>query len=107
MTSPYSTKVIKQGATFQETIPASLAQGLGLSNLIGVSVASSVVTVDGIEHHLTVAIPDPSALTFNLSSETIRWKLGDANWDIKFTLQSGKVLYSPTVPVRVAKHYTS
>lgn len=106
-TSPYSTLTIKQGSTFEQTIPASVAQALGFTDLVGVTVASSIVTIDSMEHHLTVVVPDDTQLTFNISGSTTGWKVGEANWDIKFTRLDGRVAYSPTVPVRIAKHFTS
>jgi len=106
-TSPYSQRVIKQGSTFTEDVPASIAQSLGLTDLVGVTVASSIVTNDAVEHHLVVTIPDTSVLTFNISSATAGWKIGDANWDIKFTLLSGRVIYTDTIPVKIIKHFTS
>jgi hypothetical protein len=106
-TSPYSPLVIKQGSTFEQTIPATLAQSLGFTNLVGIAVASSIVTGDAVEHHLVVTVPDPAQLAFSLRASTVGWKIGDANWDIKFTRLDGRVTYSPTTPVKITKHFTS
>ncbi len=106
-TSPYSTLSIKQGSTFEKSIPATVAQDLGFTDLVGVTVTSSIVTVDSMEHKLTVVIPDATQLTFNVSANTTGWKVGEANWDIKFTRPDGRVAYSPTVPVRIAKRFTT
>jgi hypothetical protein len=106
-TSPYSQLVIKQGSTFEQNIPSTVAQALGFTNLVGVTIASSVVTNDAVEHYLEVSIPDDSQLTFHLQASSSGWKIGDANWDIKFTRADGRVYYSDTVPVKITKHFTS
>ncbi len=106
-TSPYSQLVIKQGSTFEQTIPATLAQSLGFTDLVGITIASSIVTNDSVEHHLVVTVPDATQLTFSLQASTVGWKVGDANWDIKFTRLDGRVTYSPTTPVKITKHFTS
>jgi len=105
--SPNAFKSIKQGATFIEVIPPTVASGLGLTDLVGVVVESSIVTLDAAEHSLAVVIPDPTGLGFTLSSQTEGWKLGDAHWDIKFTLPSGRIIYSNTILIQIIKHYTS
>lgn len=107
MTSLLSPKNIKQGATFEEVIPTSVPIALGMDDLVGVEVQSSVVTCDAVERHLIVDIPDANSPTFTLTGDTSLWKVGDANWDIKFILPSGKVIYTETYPVKVLKHYTS
>ena len=106
-TSPYSQLVIKQGSTFEQTIPATIALGLGFTDLVDVTIASSVVTNDAVEHHLVVTVPDDSQLTFHVQASSAGWKIGDANWDIKFTRADGRVSYSDTVPVKITKHFTT
>lgn len=106
-TSPYSQIVIKQGSTFEQTLPASLAQSLGFTDLVGVAIASSIVTNDAVEHHLVVTIPDDTQLAFHVQASSDKWKIGDANWDIKFTRLDGRVTYSDTIPVKITKHFTS
>lgn len=106
-TTPNTYKTIKQGATFYEVIPAEVATTLGIANLVGVEIASSIVTNDAVEHHLTVEIPDPAVPSFILSTQTPGWKIGDANWDIKFTLPGGRIIYSNTVLVQITRRYTT
>lgn len=98
---------MKQGSTFEQVIPPTLAQALGFTDLVGVTIASSVVTNDAVEHHLDVEVADESQLTFTLRGSSAGWKIGDANWDIKFTRNDGRVAYSDTFPVKVTKHYTT
>ena len=106
-TSPYSQIVIKQGSTFERTMPASFAQALGFTDLIDVTIASSIVTNDSMEHNLVVTVPDPTQLTFHLRASADKWKIGDANWDVKFTRLDGRITYSETIPVKVTKHFTT
>lgn len=102
-----SYKTLKQGSTFYEVIPPTVAQALGITSLVGVEVASSIVTNDAVEHHLDVEIPDPAIPGFILSTQTPGWKIGDANWDIKFTLPGGRIIYSNTVLVQIVRRYTT
>ena len=95
----------KRGASFKPTM--TLPTKGSLTNLVGVTIASSVVTVDGREHKCDVIIPDPTGRRFTLHiDDTAKWPVGDANWDICFYL-NGVYVYTETILVHIMKSATS
>lgn len=91
----------KRGGTFNPTL--TLPATGTFTNLIGVSIASSVVTVDGKAHNATITIPDPTGRDFVVRiDDTERWPVGDAIWDVCFYL-NGVYAYTETILVHVMK----
>jgi hypothetical protein len=78
-----------------------------LTSLTGVTIASSVVTVDGKEHPAIVTIPDPNGREFRVFiDDTTKWPVGDAIWDVCFYL-NGVYVYTETIIVHVMKSATT
>lgn len=91
----------KRNGTFNPTL--TLPTTGTFTNLVGVSIASSVVTVDGREHQATVTIPDPTGREFTVFiDDTAKWPVGDAIWDVCFYL-NGVYVYTETIIVHVMK----
>jgi hypothetical protein len=91
----------KRNGTFNPTL--TLPTTGTFTNLVGVSIASSVVTVDGREHRATVTIPDPTGREFTVFiDDTAKWPVGDAIWDVCFYL-NGVYVYTETIIVHVMK----
>lgn len=107
MTTPTlpSIKKFKRGVTFFPTCRLPVTGSL--TNLTGVTIASSVTTTDGKEWVATVNKLDTRSWTL-LISETVtaKWPIGDAYWDIKFKV-NGVVVSTETVILRIVKTATS
>jgi hypothetical protein len=98
-------KRFKRGVTFIPTCTLPV-QG-GLTSLLGVTIASSVTTVDGKEHPCTVTIIDNRKFRLLISDTiTAKWPIGDALWDIKFKV-NGVIVVTDTVLLRIVKTATS
>jgi hypothetical protein len=105
--TPQMVKKFKRGATFYPTCRLPITGSL--TNLTGVSIASSVTTVDGKEWVCAVAIPDPTGRVFTLRIEdtvTAKWPVGDASWDMKFKL-NGVTVLTETIIIRILKSGTT
>jgi hypothetical protein len=101
---PQTAKRFKRGATFKPTCTLPLKGSL--TSLVGVTIASAVVTTDGKVHSCTVSIPDVDGRKFVLQiTDTSKWPVGDAIWDIKFTL-NGVVVYTETILLHIVKSAT-
>jgi cytosine/uracil/thiamine/allantoin permease len=91
----------KRGATFNPTL--TLPATGTFTNLIGVSISSAVVTVDGKVYNATITIPDPTGRDFIVRiDDTTRWPVGDAIWDVAFYL-NGVYAYTETILIHVMK----
>ena len=94
----------KKGATLNAT--CSLRASSGLTSLTGVTIASSILTKNGIRHDCVVTIPDVTKLKFNARiQDTSDFVEGSALWDFKFVL-NGVIVYSDTEELTIVKNIT-
>ena len=98
-------KKFKRGVTFFPTCRLPVTGTL--TNLTGVTIASSVTTADGKAWVASVNILDDRRWTLLISeSVTAKWPIGDASWDIKFKI-NGVVVATDTIILRIIKSPTS
>ena len=94
----------KRGATFSADI--TLTPSGSLTNLVGVSIESSLVDCANKTYPLTVTIPSTAGLVFSIKgNNTYNWHLGSAIWDIKF-IRDGAIFYSDTVEINIVRPAT-
>jgi hypothetical protein len=100
-----SVKRFKRGVTFYPTCTIPVTGSL--TSLLGVSIASSITTVDGKEWPCAVTILDNRKFRLRIEDTvTAKWPIGDAYWDIKFKL-NGVTVSTDTIILRIVKAPTS
>ena len=94
----------KKGSTFFPlcTMPANGS----LTDLVGVTIQSALMTSDEVVHPAVVTIDDPMVLEWRvLIADTSTFSLGVAQWDFKF-IKDGEIFYTETVELKIVKNIT-
>ena len=94
----------KRGSTF--AADCTISQTASIENLNDVTITSSIEDSEGKLHSAIVTIINSNDRTFKVYiSNTTRFSLGSAMWDIKLS-RSGVVFYSETVEIIIVKQIT-
>lgn len=105
MTAISKTIKFKRGSTF--AADCTMQASGSLTDLTDVIITSGIEDSCGKLHPATVAIVDPTLLTFKVTiANTSRFSVGSAFWDIKF-FRGGVAFYTETVEVNVIKQVTA
>jgi hypothetical protein len=77
-----------------------------LTNLVGVTIQSALMTSDEVVYPAVVTIDDPNVLAWRVDiMDTTNFALGVAQWDFKF-LRDGEIFYTETVELKIVKNIT-
>lgn len=97
---------IKRGDSFLLALVTSV-DGVP-QDLTNWEVRSSIATLNGFQEvaDLTVTYTDRAAGEFTLSADTSAWPLGCLEFDVRYTTDSGQIVTTDSVIVKITKSDT-